>query len=326
MPTKAETVAALSRPTVGDGQHPLESTRYILPTPQVEEMCAQVAHWVRLRNPGAIIHAPPRHGKSRGLEILRRDLNESFPGMPVLLLPAWNYTQPKEKSFFSDLLTASGHVLNKSGSADDMRDRLVHFLAEQGTYNGHGRVLLIVDEAQNLHPRHYNWLIGVHNMLSLREVNFIVLLVGQQELLAQRAAFVKADKKQIVGRFMIHAQAFHGVRSSEDLHAILKVYDDCTEYPPGSGWSFTRYYAASEFDRGWRLAMLSEEFWAAFHEARSATPKGRAGDIPMQYVCRTIEHFLLHFDGLQLNDQMSVRSLISAAVANSGYLETLIMS
>ena len=315
-----------SRPTVAAGQHPIESTRYIISTPQVAEMCSQAVHWIRLRVPGAIVYAPPRHGKSRGLEILRSELIEAFPGMPIVLLPAWDYTAPREKPFLSDLLTASGHALNRSGTAEEMRERLVNLLGEEGTQNGQGRVLLIIDEGQNLHPKHYNWLTGIHNLLILQEVNLIVLLVGQQELLAQRRAFVKAEKKQIVGRFMIHDLEFHGVRSVTDLREILQVYDDHTEYPAGSGWSFTRYYAAQPFHCGWRLARLSEEFWNAFRAVHDAFPEAASHrEVPMQYFCRTVEHFLIHLSGLNLNDETAVRRLLTEAIGSSGYFETFIV-
>lgn len=310
------------RPFVADGAHPVESTRYIIATPLVEDMCAYVAHLVRLRNTGAIIYAPPRSGKSRALEMLRREVSVSFPGMPVVLLPAWDYTQPREKSFFSDLLTASGHALNRSGTADVMRDRLVDFLATQAGHTGDDRVLLIVDEAQNLHPKHYSWLIGIHNMLNQLSVNLIVLLVGQEELLTQRAAFARAGKQQIVGRFMLSAHKFRGVRSEDDLQQVLAAYDENTVYPSGSGWSFTRYYAPTSFSRGWRLAKVANEFWQLFDNVRRCAANEKHADVPMQYICRTVEYFLTHLCEPTLDDESARRMLIEEAVSSSGYRET----
>jgi hypothetical protein len=315
-----------ARPVVDEGKHPVESTRYSVPTPQVEEMCAQVIQWIHLRVPGGLIYGPPRYGKTVWLKFLCGDLDQAFHGMPILLFPAWDYTFPREKSFLSDLLTAAGHVLNKTGSAEQMRDRLVAFLAEQGKQSGDGRVLLIIDEAQNLHPKHYNWLIGIHNMLSLLGVNLIVLLVGQKELLTQRTAFIRAEKKQIVGRFMTHAQEFHGVQSESDLHEIMKAYDELTEYPEQSKWSFTRYYAPESFGNGWRLAQLSFDFWSAFRTVRTIAIRGHREDLPMQYVCRTIDHFLTHVVDRQLADQEAVRKLVLESIAASGYRDTLLVS
>jgi len=207
-----------------------------------------------------------------------------------------------------------------------MRDRLVSFMAARAMQSGDRRVLLIIDEAQNLKTRHYNWLIGIHNMLDLLGVNLIVLLVGQNDLLARRNAFVRAEMNQIVGRFMLHAHEFRGVRSAEDLHETMKSYDERTEYPAGSGWSFTRYFAPQSFGTGWRLAHLSTEFWHAFREAQAVGPKGRRTDIPMQYVCRSFDHFLINAGNQRMTDQEAVRRLVRESIAASSYRDTLFVS
>jgi type II secretory pathway predicted ATPase ExeA len=79
-------------------------------------------------------------------------------------------------------------------------------MAQLAVDAGNGRIVLIIDEAQQLHEKHYKWLMGIHNLLAKRAVHLITLLVGQHELVHQRSAFLRAAKENIVGRFMVQMQ------------------------------------------------------------------------------------------------------------------------
>lgn len=312
-------------PKIAPGAHPIHSKRYVITTPQVEALCSEGVNLVENRSPGAVIWAPPRTGKSRALEILQLEFAEVFPGMPVMYLPAWDYTTPREGPFMEDLLKAAGHAIVKKGKPEDKRERLVELMADLAIDKGEGRIVLIVDEAQQLHEKHYKWLMGIHNLLAMHGVHMITLLVGQHQLVHQRTAFLRAEKENIVGRFMVQMFQFHGIQDQAQLAEALKAYDE-EEFPLGSGWSYSRYFAPTLFASGWRLSKMAAPLWAAFYEARSLAPPNKTPkEIQMQYFCRTVEYFLIHLHEIDASNKEAVQGLMKTAIAASRYLDVLVI-
>lgn len=315
----------MDRPSIGPSEHPIRSKRYVITTPQVEALCSEAVNLVENRSPGAVIWAPPRTGKSRALEILQLEFAEVFPGMPVMFLPAWDYTTPREGPFMEDLLKAAGHVIVKKGRSEDKRERLVELMADLAVETGEGRIVLIVDEAQHLHEKHYKWLMGIHNLLAMYGVHMITLLVGQHQLVHQRTAFLRAQKENIVGRFMVRMFQFHGIQDQEELAESLNAYD-VEEYPVDSGWSYTRYFAPDLFASGWRLKMVAPLLWGAFYEARRLAPANKAPkEIQMQYFCRTVEYLLQKLERIDVKDDAAMNKLMKNAIAASRYLDVLMI-
>ena len=321
-----------NRPFVATGEHPIESTRYLLITPAVAALFAQVIQWVTNRVPGAVICGRPRRGKSKAIKLLIDELARVFPGMPVFSTPAFDRIVPNESAFLEKLLKEAGHSIVKRGDLEDKLMRLVEFLAQQADASGHGRVVLMIDEAQVLQERHYGWLIGLHNELDRLGVNLIVLLVGQHQLLQIRTGYITTEKHQIVGRFMVQVREFHGIRNADDVEACLIGYDKDSEYPVGSGWSFTRYSLPEWFDGGGRLSQLAQDFWSVISEVRKGGRAQADNQMPMQDFARTVEHFLRiasivnpatfrpQYD-LRLTEQ--VRAAVRAALVASGYVSAL---
>ncbi len=320
------------RPSVADGDHPIESTRYILETPAATSLYSTVDQWVRNRVPGGIVYGRPRRGKSKAVELLEEEFRQRFPGMPVVVLPAFDHDIPKEEAFLERLLSEAGHAFVTAGSLDAKIHRLAEFLAQSAEQSRQGRAVIIIDEAQTLGERHYKTLISIHNQLDRRRVNLIVILVGQHQLLDIRASYIAAEKHQIVGRFMIQVMEFHGIRNVAELESCLQGYDENSEYPVGSGWSFTRYYLTAWFDAGGRLKRLANDFWAVLVQERKNGKNQADKELTMQDLARSVEHFLRIADRsnektkqpmYDLTRSEDVREAFRKALADSGYLNAL---
>lgn len=316
----------INSPPVIKFGHPLETKRYIVSTPPIDKMCSHVINIIKNRTPGGLIFAPPRTGKTQGIEILKMEISTAYKDLPIISLPAWEYSAPKQSAFMEDLLKAANHATPNKGSPEEKRDRLVELVAEMALEGQMKSVLLIIDEAQQLQEKHYKWLIGVSNLLGQRDATLITVLVGQQQLVHQRNAFLTAQKDNIVGRFMVRTFEFRGISCRNDVSEILSVYD-VEQYPADSGWSFTRYYRAEEFDRGWRLKDESSGIWRCFENVRSLSKVKRRQlqDIPMEYFCRTVESILMSNSSLSELDEKNKEDSILSAIASSGYLDLLLL-
>ncbi len=162
----------------------------------------------------------------------------------------------------------------------------------------------------------------IYNELDRYNISLTVILVGQEELVHQRSAFIQSRKMQLVGRFMIHEYKFSGIKTVNDLKMCLSGYDSISDYPEGSGWSFTRYYFPDAFSEGKRLESCAEELFNQFKKLREELKITKPIEIPMQYITLTVDYCLRVF-GVDGKD-VGFPSLINweSSIRNSGYIES----
>lgn len=310
------------RPVIPKGTHPVETGKYLLPTNEIVKMHNTVSKWIDNRAPGGIIYGRPRIGKTRSITYLMHDLPAEFnQNIPVFHMRCRHYKLAKENEFFEDLLLAVKHALPYSGKASIKRDRLFRFLLEKAELSFQKRIIIFVDDAQRLFELHYGWLMDLYNELDHAGISMTAILVGQEELIHQRSSFIQGRKAQIVGRFMVHEHEFTGLKGLNDMKACLSGYDQISEYPENSGWSFTRYYFPDLFDDGFRLESCAEELLSVFTNLRKEAGLSQKFDIPMQYLALSVEYALRKY-GVEGEDVHSLtQSQWEKAVIHSGYIE-----
>jgi hypothetical protein len=312
----------IQRPKVQPRAHPIESHRYQIFTPAIYLFAKTVREWIESGAPGGMIYGKPRHGKTTGITCVATLLAEELGGtLPILTVCCRDHQHPSEGAFFEDVLKDLGHALYNSGKTSAKRHRLTEYLTEVVEKTAQDRLVLFFDEAQKLHEQHYKWLIDLHNELERRAVALIVLLVGQEELLHQFSAFQMAKKNQIIGRFMVRQLRFSGITNIADMRKCLVNYDTGSEYPPQSGYSFTRYYFPAAFESKLRLEDYAPMLWEAFREVREERQLPLTREIPMQYFCRTVDHILTRFGTLEeLSADLSLAQW-KEAIGRSGYTD-----
>lgn len=310
------------RPHIAPNSHPIETTHYVLATLAMDDFCQTIRRWTRQRCSGGLIYGAPRRGKTRAVRYLVRVLPDLLEiPVPTISFVWRDYKQAAEGTFFQDLLKAAGHLLPDKGNANAKRERLIEFITEKVQATGQDRLIMIIDEAQKLHEAHYKWLIDVHNELDASDISLVVLLVGQQDLAHQYSAFKLANKTQIIGRFMVNQFCFRGLLSAADVGTCLKGYDEESEYPVESGWSFTRYYFPAAFHNGFRLQQFKELVWQSFKEIKEQFGLPGTLEIPMYYFCRTIESVLTEFGSLEDDAPLLSLQTWKQAVINSGFAD-----
>lgn len=300
--------------------HPVETGRYLIATNTIDLMCNTVTNWVETRCPGGIIHGRPRLGKTRAIQYLVNELSNNKASLwPVCTTTCRQYRAPTEVNFFEDMLRDVGHAI-VGGLASSKRDRLSKFLLEKAELSRTNRIVLIIDEAQRLQQIQYDWLMDIYNELDMNGISMTAVLVGQDELIHQRSVFMTLKKAQIVGRFMVHTYKFEGIKKVNDLKTCLSGYDEHSEYPENSGWSFTRYFFPDSFDTGFRLQTFAEELFEVFKELRYENGIKKSLEIPMQYITLTIEYCLKHY-GISGNkiDRLG-KAHWREAIEHSGYI------
>jgi hypothetical protein len=295
------------RPHISVGTHPIETGRYILETNTIKGFNKKVIGWIKNRAPGAIVFGRPRLGKTQAIKYISQLLLYEFGiDIPVFHLCCRKYKNPSDNIFFEDFLKDVGHLLSFSGKANVKRERLLKFLIERGQKSGLNKIIIFMDDAQNLLEFHYCWLMDLYNDLDRNGISLTIILVGQEELIHQRSAFILAKKAQIVGRFMVHEYKFQGVKSIDDMRACLISYDN-TMYPCDRDWSFTRYFFPDLFADGFRLENCVNDVFNTFLELRNEAKLKKSFEIPMQYMAKSVEYVLINFGANGQNlDRISI--------------------
>ncbi|WP_188455565.1 ATP-binding protein [Virgibacillus oceani] len=308
------------RPNIPVGGHPIEQGDYLIDTIAINEIADSILKWISFRNPGAIIYGAPRLGKSYAIKYLKRVFDIKYENQWItFVVRTRKMKTPNESRFFEFLLKDVGHELFDKGKADAKRERLVNFFLEKGDGSVRNQVVLFVDDAQRLSSIEFEWLMDIFNELDSYGITLTTILVGQKELSHKRNIYLTTDK-QIVGRFMIQENKFYGLREKEELAYLLASYDQISEYPVNSGWSYTRYFFPIGYEQGYRLENETDEIWQSFQMVRSEAGIKRSAEIPMHYMIAIINYVLKKYGANEENVEWPTTSMWREAMIESGYV------
>lgn len=308
------------RPKIPFGSHPIETGEYILGTPSTFEMFHAVKEWLDSRQPGGLVYGPPRIGKTRGIKYVTKQLKSAFDGkLPIVNVLCYEHKLPNENVFFEEFLLGVGHGFSSRGKALDKRRRLFEYLFGIAAEHPHKRLLIFLDEAQNLEVQHYLWLVDLYNTLDDAKIRPTFIMVGQKELAHRHNAMILAKRYQIIGRFMVNTHSFRGLTSSNDIEVCLHGYDDNTEYPQNSGWSFTRFYFPVAYAHGWRIISQADTIWEAFIEVKTKAKIPGYSELPMQFFSSAVEYIFRKYSNLKDIEPHLSFNIWKEAVEKSGY-------
>jgi hypothetical protein len=301
-------------------EHPLLRRNYRVATTAIESFVDLVERCLRVLMPGALVYARPRMGKTHAVDYVCLHLARVRPEVLTIRMSCEHHRTDFEGPFFSSLLIAagaSGDVLKRSITVK--RQELIRRLRERlAARKGH-IVALFCDEAQRQSRNSYEWLRDVHDQLAYHGIRLITFLIGQPQLLAQKAGFQMTGDEQIVARFMIEQMLFHGIRDAGEAATCLAGYDK-TRYPEGSGPTFTGYFLAKSFAAGLRLEHSGADLWNAFVRAHAQAQLTGPPEIQMDYFTRAVESLLAQGNGFDDPALALNESYWTQAVEESGYV------
>lgn len=304
--------------------HPVLRSKIRLPTPSIRSAYDVLANTAFQRAPGCCFFAHPRFGKTEGISVLTDQLAQSFPGMPIFSVSAAWHPRFSELIFMGELLTACTHVMGSVGKVEQRRARLRNFMWTQAQTRNSDLIMLFIDEAQNWHEPELTTLRDLANELAMEhKVQLIAVFFGTPELTSLRTALVQSGRIDLIGRFMIQQYEFRGVLTPEDLAIIMSLYDnpEVSEYPDGSGYSYSHFLMGQAYENGWRLQSEVETLWAQYKLAAQAS--GGLNQVGMLWVADSIRRFFmasLEYDHPGFRGDVDAWK---AAVAQSGFKDSL---
>ena len=251
-------------------------------TPEIQLLGTTVARWIRLDLPGAIVVGKQRCGKTWACSYLEQVL-PTLVGYPVATL-TWKIPSvdvPRERPFYQDRLIDSGCTAVSHRDLAILKQRLFSYIVEHADRDRARRVVIIVDDAQNLLVEHYDMLMHCFNRLEgLRRRPFF-LLVGQPELRNTASNWKEGNALQIVGRFFTHIYQFRGI-GLDDLEVVLESFVFTVQ---GRTLQSTPLTTGLELTDGdWNLVAIADPLREAIHLLLAKQNISETVRLPMQYL------------------------------------------
>lgn len=302
--------------------HPLVTRDYSLYTPAIEQMVATIARWLDDQFDGATIYGASRLGKSSAVDNWLESLLAARYGgfIPMVI---WSHTDSGGANasgrFYANLLEAAKHHLARSTRSPQERlNMLVERFEQLSTQAGGRFIVLVIDEAQGMTVREWLWLVELHSMLEKRRLRLCVISIASVQFRDDPIHLALAGGAHVAARFLLTSARFHGIADANQLAYVMSGYDEGSEWPRGSGISFTAGVVPELWEDGFRLSHYAEPLW---NELIRQLPHAYSGptEIPMKTIstiCRRI--LLLLACGKTKDDVFSDRS-ISEIVEHSGH-------
>jgi hypothetical protein len=268
-------------------QHPIIRAKAILPTPAILQAFRLVRQAGERQRASVGFWAHPLAGKTSCLEALRPQLTVWFPGCGILELEAESKSMTAEGQFLETLWYSLNATVRVQRSLAGKREQLKRGLLALGASGQH--VVILIDEAQELLERELCWLKLQINALSRHGYAVTVVMFGQHELIQRTTELQQQGRTDLHDRFFQDLYEFEGVMKAADLKVILDACDADSEFPEGSGWSYTRFLWPQAFEHGFRLADQSKQLWDAFKAASQNTHLTMG--LSMNWVARALAEF-----------------------------------
>lgn len=283
--------------------HPMVRSQYVLDTDPMDSLLKQMAKWINQRVPGAFASAPTRFGKSRTARFAAEGkASDILPAVPMYVVICKKHNVCSENEFLGEILKGVDHEFKNARSRGVLRERVVNFLAVSAENCGQRQVVLLCDEAQHNHVREYHTLCGIQNELDRLRILLTVISLGSPELWGIHQTLIATKETYLAARFLHRKMRFRGIQSEKELRFVLQQYDFDTEWPEGSGISFTRYFFPNSFADGFRVAELTPFLWQAF--LKQAPKLGTFPlEVPMEYIAHPVEEVFRTFPDIQVADQ-----------------------
>jgi hypothetical protein len=219
-------------------------------TPEIDRKAAMVAEWMACDLAGAHIWGVQRTGKSEFAKYLLDVIPTMLEGSAVAIM--WNFLGLKPKNadqLLKRCLVDMGCNTISARETLVLQARLVALVGQRCQAVSARRVLIIVDEMQNIPHELYPVLMSVTaDLMKLRLVPHL-LSIGQPEMQTTIDLVFQGNYLQMIGRFFQRTEVYCGL-TSQDIRELLSNME-------GTDREFTRQHFPGRAAEGWSIVDLA---------------------------------------------------------------------
>lgn len=270
-----------------------------LATPMVNALHETLFRWIFAGYTGGLITGDARLGKSQAMMVFEDNLNTLFRAhqtgqqapAPETIRVFYVSFSPRDQNTIRSVFLNLAFSLGWSGgprgkTADDFNIFISEKLADAAQCNSQRRVVIIVDEAQELSLSQLSVFAELFNQQVLLRNHLVVLFVANRERFLSLAKDLQAaENRYLRERFFHNVYLFFGIQTYDELVKCLDLFE---HYPiePDLKTSVLEYYCPNMVSTGGSLREIADILWQEYHEGY-AEPL-RLSSWGMTYFTRTI--------------------------------------
>ncbi|WP_454863470.1 ATP-binding protein [Pseudomonas hormoni] len=293
--------------------HPLVTDRAQIITQQMVRVYQLCLDRVGARRTAVLFEGSSRTGKSCCATFVASHMRIQVPTVLVMLHVA-RYREPGQRQSILKELCASENTHPQARGLDYLQ-HLLAYIEAHVTGQPAPHCVLIVDEIQQWRPNDFQVLTVLYNYLQLQGITLTLIGFAQPEIYSRLSGLRAVEHYQIIARFFSEIIPFRGCQNIDELATILRACDTGSEFPSGSGISYTAYFIPQAYAAGFRLVPLAELFWNAFGESVAGK---YIKNLPMQHVRESIVCLLLLISPQDSGLLEADDKLVNEAVRRSG--------
>lgn len=301
--------------------HPIVTQDYAVFTSSIDSMVQEVGNWIESQKTGGYVWGYSRFGKTSGVEyFLHEMLKERFGNdVPLVIWSRIEYeVRYTPSQFWGELLRAGKSPYPRPRTSLSRHLELVMEMFISLARRAKGNfVVLLIDEAQGMRDADWQMLVGLQNRLIQERYRLCVISVGSHEMSYTHDALGLSGNAHVAARFLTENTHFRGVRSIEELEFPLLGYDEDSEWPVGSGQSYTASLVPDEFANGFRVTHSKEKIWDALLKCLPRDYEA-APEFPMQHIAFAVETVLLRIASGADPENLTTPKAWQTTVAETG--------
>ncbi|MDH6151362.1 MULTISPECIES: ATP-binding protein [Paraburkholderia] len=247
--------------------HPVVKRRYTVPTPMLIHAHEESRDRVWTRRTGIVFYGEPRVGKTTCARSVMYFLREEFESIYITMASCRRSKNPREGLMSRLILEGSDHILAARSKPDDLFQTVISDILTNVSNLGGDQFVLILDEVNLCNESDLTELLQIHNKLEMKGVTMTTISFGQSTVLNLISSLRISEEFQIVARFFRKPIPFLSCNSEQTLAAVLQCLDEETEWPEGSGCSYTNFFFPKAFRAGFRLYQYANPIWNALVNA-----------------------------------------------------------
>jgi hypothetical protein len=304
--------------------HPLlQRLRAPIATRPIERMASAIVSAIEAEYRGIVVYGLARFGKSWAVRYLCINLSWLTGAFFAARLSVPKSHTRSDGAFFSLWLERFALTLPERSSALDRLARLRNFLISKCNEHGTNLAVVFLDEAQRLFPDDYEHLVTLDNELTERGYMLFVVFVIQSDFSGgvMERIYDGNPPPHVRGRFLVRKHEFGGLNGVEEIDHALGRLDEHTEWPAGSGRSYSRHFAEKAYEENWRLRQHSAQLLQRAQALRVREKLPAAWTWPMKsfevcvnFLLTSVAAHRVDFSGFTDDD-------IDQALEAAGYIE-----
>jgi hypothetical protein len=269
--------------------HPVVRGHYTVPTPMLIHAHEEARDRVWSRRTGVVFYGETRAGKTTCALSIRDYLREEFDSIYITIASCRHSERPKPGLMPRLILEGSEHVLSSRADPEKLLENVVLDVRTNVANLGGDQYVLILDEVNLGSERDFIELLQIHNILFLKGIRMTTISFGQPDILNRITSLQATNQFQIIARFFRKPIPFQSCNSESTLAAVLRCLDEDTEWPVGSGWTYTYFFFPKAYETGFRLSKYAAQIWSALVNASPT----RCGVFTMETIALTVNGLYL---------------------------------